>query len=77
MISLSKISIIENLRFLLIIFFISGCCTKECWDIDIKNSAENFKILENCSIIRGSLSISLIEHSSADEFEKFSFPELR
>lgn len=57
--------------------YIRECYGKECWDIDIKNYASEFKLLEHCTIIRGSLSISLIEHSDPEEFLKFSFPKLR
>ena len=45
--------------------------------MDIRNKVENFKSLENCSVIEGNLHILLIEHVSPGDYDSLSFPKLR
>lgn len=47
----------------------------ECQSIDIKNSVQNFQVLENCTVINGNLHIVLIEGSS-DQYKDLAFPNL-
>ncbi|CAG5117151.1 unnamed protein product [Candidula unifasciata] len=48
-----------------------------CGDMDIRNSVKNFRLLENCTVIEGSLHISLIDYVPQEEYDKYSFPLLR
>lgn len=50
---------------------------KRCTHIDVRNSATELMLLENCTIIAGSLSIVLIENDHAAAFENYSFPQLK
>nr|Q25410.1 RecName: Full=Putative molluscan insulin-related peptide(s) receptor; Contains: RecName: Full=Putative molluscan insulin-related peptide(s) receptor alpha chain; Contains: RecName: Full=Putative molluscan insulin-related peptide(s) receptor beta chain; Flags: Precursor [Lymnaea stagnalis]CAA59353.1 putative receptor for molluscan insulin-related peptide(s) [Lymnaea stagnalis] len=47
-----------------------------CGSVDIRSSMDNFKLLENCTVIEGSLRISLFELKALD-FRHLSFPDLR
>ncbi|XP_042898264.1 insulin-like peptide receptor isoform X1 [Parasteatoda tepidariorum] len=49
---------------------------KVCRSIDIRNKVENFKKLENCTVIEGSLQILLIDHGKAQDYDYLSFPNL-
>lgn len=48
-----------------------------CESIDIRNSVEGFKKLENCTVIEGKLHILLIDHADEKDYEKYRFPLLR
>ncbi|BFZ05313.1 hypothetical protein BsWGS_08351 [Bradybaena similaris] len=48
-----------------------------CGDMDIRNSVKSFHMLENCTVIEGSLHISLIDYVPQEEYDKYSFPLLR
>ncbi|KAI4497838.1 hypothetical protein M0802_006954 [Mischocyttarus mexicanus] len=48
-----------------------------CQTIDIRNSVNNFAILQGCRVIEGFLQIVLIENHSGSDFENVSFPALR
>ncbi|XP_012935847.1 putative molluscan insulin-related peptide(s) receptor [Aplysia californica] len=48
-----------------------------CSDMQIRNGVKNLEALTNCSVIQGSLHISLMDNVAPEEFEKYSFPELR
>nr|KAG5703678.1 hypothetical protein BaRGS_002552 [Batillaria attramentaria] len=48
-----------------------------CRSIDIRNSVEGFKQLENCTVIEGKLHILLIDHADEKDYEKYRFPMLR
>lgn len=48
-----------------------------CGSVRIKNDLEEFRKLENCTVVEGSVYISLMEHAVAENFAKLSFPELR
>lgn len=52
-------------------------CEKPCGSIDIRNNAESFKLLENCTVIEGHLQILLIDaHASSIDYDDLSFPML-
>ncbi|CAL1547875.1 unnamed protein product [Lymnaea stagnalis] len=48
-----------------------------CRDIDISSNVKNLNILRNCTVIEGSLRISLIDFVPQSEYDKYRFPELR
>ncbi|XP_022110931.1 insulin-like peptide receptor isoform X2 [Acanthaster planci] len=48
-----------------------------CGSMDIRNKVDNFKELENCSVIEGDLHILLIEEASPGDYDHLSFPKLR
>lgn len=48
-----------------------------CGQTDIRNSIEELNRLKGCTVIYGFLQIVLIENTSVDDFESYSFPELR
>lgn len=48
-----------------------------CGGLDIRNSVSQFKKLENCTVIEGSLQIVLIDNGTAKDFENITFPKLR
>ncbi|XP_076334616.1 insulin-like peptide receptor [Tachypleus tridentatus] len=48
-----------------------------CRNIDIRNSVDQFKKLENCTVIEGFLRIVLIDNGTARSYEKLYFPKLR
>ncbi|XP_041464932.1 insulin-like peptide receptor [Lytechinus variegatus] len=45
--------------------------------MDIRNSAEYFSKLENCTVIEGYLQIVLIDHAKPSDYAGLSFPKLR
>ncbi|GBO12938.1 Insulin-like peptide receptor [Araneus ventricosus] len=47
-----------------------------CKSVDIRNKVENFKKLENCTVIEGYLQILLIDNGQAQDYDGLSFPEL-
>ncbi|GIY90189.1 insulin-like peptide receptor [Caerostris darwini] len=49
---------------------------KVCKSVDIRNKVENFKKLENCTVIEGHLQILLIDNGQAQDYDGLSFPDL-
>ncbi|XP_013775128.2 insulin receptor-like [Limulus polyphemus] len=50
---------------------------KVCQNIDIRNSVEQFKKIENCTVVEGFLQIVLIDNGTSKSYENLSFPKLR
>ncbi|XP_025076692.1 putative molluscan insulin-related peptide(s) receptor [Pomacea canaliculata] len=48
-----------------------------CRSIDVRNSVDGLKKLENCTVIEGKLHILLIDHAEQKDYDKFRFPLLR
>lgn len=48
-----------------------------CQSKDIRNRAENLKLLRGCRVIEGFLQIVLIDNANDSSYESLSFPELR
>lgn len=57
------------------LFVVTHC--RDCHFMDIRNFASSLKKLEGCTAILGFLGIMLIERNTPEDFEKYSFPELR
>ncbi|XP_054719002.1 insulin-like peptide receptor [Uloborus diversus] len=47
-----------------------------CKNVDIRNSVENFRKLDNCTVIEGYLQILLIDNGQAHEYDGLVFPDL-
>ena len=47
-----------------------------CNSIDIRNSVKNFRLLENCTVVEGSVHIVLIDNGVPKDYENLSFPKL-
>ncbi|KAG8180786.1 hypothetical protein JTE90_012965 [Oedothorax gibbosus] len=47
-----------------------------CKSVDIRNKVDNFKKLENCTVIEGSLQILLLDNGQAQDYDGLSFPDL-
>ncbi|KAL3867340.1 hypothetical protein ACJMK2_044550 [Sinanodonta woodiana] len=47
-----------------------------CGNIDIRNKVENFNILQNCTVVEGTLQILLIDYAKPKDYENISFPDL-
>ena len=47
-----------------------------CGSIDIRNSVDEFRVIENCTVIEGHLEIVLIEHAASEEYDRLHFPKL-
>lgn len=60
-----------------IVCFLPMHHAKICKDIDIRNHPEEFDKLQNCTIVTGSVSISLIEKHRYYNFTEKQFPQLR
>lgn len=50
---------------------------KVCGEIDVRNNPSDFKQLEGCTVVAGSVSILLIEKHRNFNFTEKQFPELR
>lgn len=48
-----------------------------CAEIDIRNSPSQFRRLENCTLVEGSVTIALIEKHAYFDFSTLRFPKLR
>lgn len=48
-----------------------------CPTTDVRSELEELDKLRNCTVIMGDLSIVLLESFEAEEFARYSFPELR
>ncbi|BFZ01768.1 hypothetical protein BsWGS_04807 [Bradybaena similaris] len=48
-----------------------------CRSVDIRMTMDQFRQLENCTVVEGFLHISLIERAVEEDYAKWSFPELR
>lgn len=47
-----------------------------CKNVDIRNTVQNFRKVENCTVIEGYLQILLIDNGQAHDYEGLSFPKL-
>lgn len=63
-------------RLVVVLALISSLHSKICPTTDIRSELEEFEKLRNCTVIRGNLVIVLLDTFPADDFEKYSFPEL-
>lgn len=54
-------------------FYVGPVCTL----IDVRNSPEDLKDLENCTIVNGFVQILFMHNTKEEDFEKYSFPKLR
>lgn len=50
---------------------------KICPTTDVRSELEELDKLRNCTVIKGNLVIVLLESFETNEFEEYSFPELR
>ncbi|XP_076354454.1 insulin receptor-like isoform X3 [Tachypleus tridentatus] len=48
-----------------------------CQNVDIRNSVEQFKKIENCTVVEGFLQIVLIDNGTSKNYENLSFHKLR
>lgn len=60
----------------LVIALFFSVYAKICPTTDVRSDLEELNKLRNCTVIMGNLVIVLLESSSTEEFEKYSFPEL-
>lgn len=69
--------IIHLLGMTFVITLIGVAQSRECTFIDVRNKPSELKRLEGCTAVLGFLQIMLIDHATPEDFEQYSFPELR
>ncbi|XP_054160500.1 insulin receptor-like [Oppia nitens] len=68
-----------GLLFLSIVCLMDPISAQEivCGSVDIRNTAENFNKLRNCSVVEGYIQIVLIDNGTPKDYENLTFPALR
>lgn len=72
-----RLSVVVLVSFIVLLCYCCSCAeAKICGQVDIRSDIAEFSKLNGCTVIVGSLSILLMEKASAEEFERYSFPDL-